>query len=179
MKNNKSLDVRISVVVERGDKKVSILWNGNEGLSHWLYKIMAIDMLVRDNVNPNLLEIEKTFIFEGKKNRADIYVNEKIPIWIECKYCSLSRLINIQKNYNGRLIHLDEFQWGSVEGWKDYLEYDYFDYYNSYNGVEYNDDDNYEFEDEIPLIDKKTVVEEFGIVKEVENWFSDATTLPV
>lgn len=98
-----------------GDRLV-IPFSGNESLDHWILKLMATRMLLEQGYAPSEFELEKSISIGGESRRADVFAKKgNAPVWVECRDCPVEKLTLITQNFQGRVIHIDDFWWASLE----------------------------------------------------------------
>jgi hypothetical protein len=147
--------VKISAKLEYKNSKVEVPFGKNESPDHWLYKIMAVEMLLRDGYKGSGIELEKTLRIGSCNYRADVLAKKSYEMaWVECHGCDLDKLIDLAHDFAGRVLHIDDFWWGSQTGWnRNWIPISGFD------------------SDYQPW--------SLDLVPEVEHWFCDARSLPV
>jgi hypothetical protein len=153
--------VKISAKLEYKTSKVEVPFGKNESPDHWLYKIMAVEMLLRDGYKGRGIELEKTLRIGSCNYRADILAKKSDEMaWVECHNCDPEKLKDVADHFAGRVLHIDEFWWGTT-GWHSFRVP-----ISSFDFSFLLDFDSY-----LPW--------SLDLVPEVEHWFCDARTLPV
>ena len=146
--------VKISAKLEYKNNKVVVVFGENESPDHWLYKIMAVEMLLRDGYKDSGIELEKTLQIGSRNYRADILAKKSDEMgWVECHKCDPEKLKNVAHDFAGRILHIDDFWWGNLSGWnRGWIPISGFDAYRPWS---------------------------LDLVPKVEHWFCDARSLPV
>ena len=146
--------VYISATLEYKSSKVEVPFGRNESPDHWLYKIMAVEMLLCDGYKSDGIELEKTVRVGASNYRADILAKKPDEIaWVECHNCDPEKLKNVAHDLAGRILHVDDFWWGNPTGWcTNWVPISGFDSYRPWS---------------------------LDLVPGVEHWFCDARSLPV
>ena len=146
--------VKISAKLEYKNNRVEVPFGENESPDHWLYKIMAADMLLRDGYKGSGIELEKTLQIGSRNYRADILAKKSDEMaWVECHNCDPEKLKNVANGFAGRVLHIDDFWWGNPTGWRtNWVPISGFDSYRPWS---------------------------LDLVPGVEHWFCDARSLPV
>ena len=146
--------VKISAKLEYKNNRVEVPFGENESPDHWLYKIMAADMLLRDGYKGSGIELEKTLQIGSRNYRADILAKKSDEMaWVECHNCDPEKLKNVANGFAGRVLHIDDFWWGNPTGWRtNWVPIFGFDSYRPWS---------------------------LDLVPGVEHWFCDARSLPV
>jgi hypothetical protein len=94
--------VKISAKLEYKNSKVEVPFGKNESPDHWLYKIMAVEMLLRDGYKGSGIELEKTLRIGSCNYRADILAKKSDEMaWVECHNCDPGKLKDLIHIYLG------------------------------------------------------------------------------
>ena len=108
--------IRTYATLEMSGEKLVIPFGDNESLDHWILKLMASRMLLEQGYLPSGFDLEKSVTVKGESLRADILAEKgDTPVWVECRNCSVEKLTLVAQNFHGRIIHIDNFSWASLE----------------------------------------------------------------
>ena len=76
-------------------EQVVVDWTAPEGVSHWLYKVIAVKMLLLDEFTRGEIFVEHSVRAGMGLFRADVFGQRKLPygetktVWFECGQTSL------------------------------------------------------------------------------------------
>jgi hypothetical protein len=143
--------------LEAAGETLLIPFSDNESLDHWILKLMASRMLLEQGYLPSEIESEKSVTIAGESLRADIFgESENAPIWVECRNCPVEKLTLIAQDFHGRIIHIDNFWWASLEE------------------IEARAKSEYEFY----LLLEHGSTQPVSLIPDVENWQCDLRSAP-
>ena len=114
---SRKVDVVVSpAIVRRKDTREQVVvdWTAPEGVSHWLYKVIAVKMLLLDEFTRGEIFVEHSVRAGKGLIRADVFGQRKLPngetktVWFECGQTSLRKLKLIQREYkNCRIVRIN------------------------------------------------------------------------
>ena len=112
-----SLWVSPIIVKRKGTRDhVVVDWTPPEGISHWLYKVIAVKMLLLDGFTRGEIFVEHTVRVRGGSIRADVFGQRPLSrghfktVWFECGEVATEKMRRIQNSIKGcKLIRIKTY----------------------------------------------------------------------